>query len=114
MAYEIVIAGGEPVALFLACELGLAGTLVVVLERMEDPRSPLKEGWIGMCGLTFPSVGAFYPRGVLKDIRELSLVWKNPASSGFDLRSETSTSAPLLPAAKKPFTPQGNGGTPGT
>jgi 2-polyprenyl-6-methoxyphenol hydroxylase-like FAD-dependent oxidoreductase len=44
MVYDVVIAGGGPVGLFLACELGLAGTSVLVLERMKDPHSPLKAG----------------------------------------------------------------------
>jgi 2-polyprenyl-6-methoxyphenol hydroxylase-like FAD-dependent oxidoreductase len=64
--YDAVIAGGGPVGLFLACELQLAGVSVVVLERMEDPHSALKAGWMGMRGLNFPSVGAFYRRGLLE------------------------------------------------
>src|SRR5271168_2014087 len=94
MAYDVVIAGGGPVGLFLAFELGLAGTSVLVLERMEDPHSPLKEGWMGMRGLNFPSVEAFYRRGMLKDVRESSLAWMAPKNPGFELQQQTNTSAP--------------------
>jgi 2-polyprenyl-6-methoxyphenol hydroxylase-like FAD-dependent oxidoreductase len=75
--YEVVIAGGGPVGLFLACELSLAGVSVVVLERMEDPRTPLKAGWMGMRGLNFPSVEAFYRRGMLEAVRAAALGWMN-------------------------------------
>ena len=94
MAYDVVIAGGGPVGLFLACELGLAGTSVLVLERMEDPHSPLKEGWMGLRGLNLSSVDAFYRRGMLKDVRESSLAWLDPAKPGFALNSQTNGSAP--------------------
>src|SRR5580692_2825821 len=94
MVYDVVIAGGGPVGLFLACELGLAGTSVLVLERMEDPRSPLKESWMGMLGLNFPSVEAFYRRGMLSDVRRSSLAWLDPAKPGFALNSQTNGSAP--------------------
>ena len=73
--HDVVIAGGGPVGLFLACELRLAGVSVVVLERMEDPHSPLKDGWMGMRGLNFPSVEAFYRRGLLEDLRTCALAW---------------------------------------
>jgi 2-polyprenyl-6-methoxyphenol hydroxylase-like FAD-dependent oxidoreductase len=94
MGYDVVIAGGGPVGLFLACELGLAGISVLVLERMEDPHSPLKEGWMGMRGLNLPSVDAFYRRGMLRDVRESSLAWLSPARPGFELNSKANGSAP--------------------
>lgn len=75
MTYDVVIAGGGPVGLFLACELGLRQISTLVLERMEDPHSPLKEGWMGMRGLNFPSVEAIYRRGMLADVRRSSLAW---------------------------------------
>src|SRR5438067_512443 len=40
--YDVIIAGGGPVGLFLACELGLAGCSVLVLEQSAQPDSPLK------------------------------------------------------------------------
>ena len=94
MVYDVVIAGGGPVGLFLACELGLAGTSVLVLERMADPHSPLKESWMGMRGLTLPSVASFYRRGMLDAVRKSSLAWMEPAKPGFALRSEAPNSAP--------------------
>src|SRR6202020_2185209 len=94
MTYDVVIAGGGPVGLFLAFELGLAGASVLVLERMEDPHSPLKEGWMGMRGLNFPSVDAFYRRGLLKDVRESSLAWMDTAKPGFAMNSQANTSTP--------------------
>src|SRR5579884_56144 len=75
MFHDVVIAGGGPVGLFLACELRLAGISVLVLERMEDFRSPLKAGWMGMRGLNVPSVEAFYRRGLLDAVRSSSLGW---------------------------------------
>ena len=94
MVYDVVIAGGGPVGLFLACELALAGTSVLVVERMETPHSPLKEGWMGMRGLNFPSVDALYRRGMLSDVRRSSLAWLDPVKPGFELQSKTNGSAP--------------------
>ncbi|TXI00029.1 MAG: FAD-dependent oxidoreductase, partial [Rhizobium sp.] len=68
MIHDVLIAGGGPVGLFLACELRLAGLSVLVLERAEDPRSPLKRLPFGMRGLSTPTIEAFYRRGLLNDI----------------------------------------------
>jgi len=78
MIYDVVIAGGGPVGLFLALELRRAGVSVLVLERLSDPRSPLKASWMGMRGLNFPSVEAFYRRGMLSAVRECALGWMQP------------------------------------
>ena len=87
MIYDVVIAGGGPVGLFLACELQLAGVSVLVLEKMADPRSPLKEGWMGMRGLNFPSVEAFYHRGLLDEVRAGALGWMGAGpKAGLELR----------------------------
>jgi len=68
--YDVVIAGAGPVGLFLACELGLAGVTVLVLESAGDPDSPLKQLPFGMRGLSAPTIEAFYRRGLLDDIAQ--------------------------------------------
>jgi 2-polyprenyl-6-methoxyphenol hydroxylase-like FAD-dependent oxidoreductase len=65
------VAGAGPVGLFLARELRLAGLSVLVLERQEDPHSPLKRLPFGMRGLSAPSIEGFYRRGMLDDIAAL-------------------------------------------
>jgi len=75
LVHDVVIAGGGPVGLFLACELRLAGISVVVLERMLDTRTPLKADPMGKRGLNLPSVEAFYRRGLLNAVRESALGW---------------------------------------
>lgn len=66
--YDVVIAGGGPVGLFLACELRLVNLSVLVLEQAEDPHSPFKRLPFGMRGLSVPTIEAFYRRGLLNDI----------------------------------------------
>jgi len=68
LVYDVIIAGAGPVGLFLACELRLAKLSVLVLEQLEDPRSPLKRLPFGMRGLWGPSIEAFYRRGLLEQI----------------------------------------------
>jgi 2-polyprenyl-6-methoxyphenol hydroxylase-like FAD-dependent oxidoreductase len=68
LIYDVVIAGGGPVGLFLACELRLAGLPVLVLEQAEDPGSPLKRLPFGLRGLSAPTLEAFYRRGMLNEI----------------------------------------------
>jgi 2-polyprenyl-6-methoxyphenol hydroxylase-like FAD-dependent oxidoreductase len=96
MIYDVVIAGGGPVGLFLACELQLVGVSVVVLERMDTPHTPLKAGWMGMRGLNFPSVEAFYRRGLLEAVRASALGWIAPGQQrGLEIRgTETAGAAP--------------------
>jgi 2-polyprenyl-6-methoxyphenol hydroxylase-like FAD-dependent oxidoreductase len=66
--YDVVIAGAGPVGLFLACELGLAGISVLVLEQADDPHSPLKRLPFGLRGLWGPAIEAFHRRGLLDEI----------------------------------------------
>jgi 2-polyprenyl-6-methoxyphenol hydroxylase-like FAD-dependent oxidoreductase len=66
--YDVVIAGGGPVGLFLACELRLTGLAVLVLEQADVPHSPLKRLPFGMRGLSVPTLEAFYRRGLLDEI----------------------------------------------
>jgi 2-polyprenyl-6-methoxyphenol hydroxylase-like FAD-dependent oxidoreductase len=68
LIYDVVIAGGGPVGLFLACELRLADLSVLVLEQAEDPRSPLKRLPFGLRGLSAPTIEAFYRRALLDDL----------------------------------------------
>jgi 2-polyprenyl-6-methoxyphenol hydroxylase-like FAD-dependent oxidoreductase len=68
LIYDVVIAGGGPVGLFLACELRLANLSVLVLEQAEDPHSPLKRLPFGMRGLSVLTIEAFDRRGLLDEI----------------------------------------------
>jgi 2-polyprenyl-6-methoxyphenol hydroxylase-like FAD-dependent oxidoreductase len=66
--YDVIIAGGGPVGLFLACELALAHCKVLVLEKGEQTPSPLKQLPFGLRGLNAPSVDAFDRRGLLQEL----------------------------------------------
>ncbi|MCY0993088.1 FAD-dependent monooxygenase [Nannocystis sp. ILAH1] len=82
--FEVVIAGAGPVGLFLACELGLAGVSVLVLERDATTASPRKGPGLGMRGLNTAAVEAFYRRGLLDslfDPRERA--WTVEATASF-------------------------------
>ena len=41
--HDVIISGAGPVGLLLACELALAKCSVLILEKAEDPHSPLKQ-----------------------------------------------------------------------
>lgn len=73
ITHDVIIAGAGPVGLFLACELRLAGVSVLVLERADDPTSPLKQPPFGMRGLSAPTLEAFYRRGLLDEIKAAGL-----------------------------------------
>jgi 2-polyprenyl-6-methoxyphenol hydroxylase-like FAD-dependent oxidoreductase len=68
MIYDVIIAGGGPVGLFLASELRLARLSVLVLEKATDAASPLKRLPFGMRGLWGPSIEAFHRRGLLEEV----------------------------------------------
>ncbi|WP_331728506.1 FAD-dependent monooxygenase [Streptomyces sp. NBC_00158] len=66
--HDVLIVGAGPVGLALACELGLAGCSVLVLEREPGVGSPLRSAPLGRRGLSAASVEAFYRRGLLEPL----------------------------------------------
>ncbi|MCX4725846.1 FAD-dependent monooxygenase [Streptomyces sp. NBC_01306] len=70
--HDVVIVGAGPVGLLLACELGLAGCSVLVLEKESEQDSPWRTQPLGMRGLFGFSIGAFYRRGLLDAIVDAS------------------------------------------
>jgi 2-polyprenyl-6-methoxyphenol hydroxylase-like FAD-dependent oxidoreductase len=75
--YDVIISGAGPVGLFLACELALAKCSVLILEKAEDPHSPLKKLPFGIRGLSAPTIEALYRRGLLEQL-EIHKHLKNP------------------------------------
>ncbi len=61
----------------LGCELALAQCSVLILEKAEDPHSPLKKLPFGIRGLSTPTIEAFDRRGLLMEL-ELHKQLKNP------------------------------------
>ncbi|MEV8527246.1 FAD-dependent monooxygenase [Streptomyces sp. NPDC052000] len=66
MDYDVVVAGGGPVGLMLACELRLGGARVAVLERLTQVNPTIKGG-----AITTPSAEALYRRGMLPALAEV-------------------------------------------
>ena len=66
--YDVIIAGGGPVGLFLACELALAQCTVLLLEKAAQADSPLKQLPFGVRGLNALSVEALHRRGMLHEL----------------------------------------------
>ncbi len=77
LTYDVIIAGAGPVGLFLACELALAKCSVLILEKAENPHSPLKRLPFGIRGLSAPTIEALYRRDLLKEL-EVHKRLKNP------------------------------------
>ncbi|RSM94475.1 FAD-dependent oxidoreductase [Nonomuraea sp. WAC 01424] len=65
MDYDVIISGGGPVGLMLACELGLHGVRVGVLERLTEIDQTVKAGSVNT-----PTAEAFYRRGLLPALEE--------------------------------------------
>jgi 2-polyprenyl-6-methoxyphenol hydroxylase-like FAD-dependent oxidoreductase len=66
--YEVIIAGGGPVGLFLAGELALAHCSVLLLESTAQSPAPLKQLPFGLRGLNAPSIEALDRRGLLPEL----------------------------------------------
>ncbi|MBH8559697.1 FAD-dependent monooxygenase [Hymenobacter negativus] len=77
LVYDVIISGAGPVGLLLACELALAGCSVLLLERAENPHSPLKQLPFGIRGLSAPTIEALDRRGLLPEL-ELHKRLKSP------------------------------------
>ncbi|MEJ1238333.1 FAD-dependent monooxygenase [Chryseolinea sp. T2] len=82
--YDVIISGGGPVGLFLACELALTKCTVLVLEKSNDADSALKKIPFGIRGLSAPSVEALHRRGLLTGL-DLHKRLKNPHASNTQL-----------------------------
>jgi 2-polyprenyl-6-methoxyphenol hydroxylase-like FAD-dependent oxidoreductase len=92
--YDVVIAGGGPVGLFLACELRLLDLSVLVLEQSDDPHSPLKRLPFGMRGLSAATLEALYRRGLLDEVVA--------AQRANDAASKTATTAHWMEQPRRP------------
>ena len=85
---DVIISGAGPVGLFLACELALAKCRVLILEKADDPHSPLKRVPFGIRGLSSPTIEALYRRGLLQQM-EMPKRLKNPhANAGQGARRQ--------------------------
>lgn len=86
--YDVIISGAGPVGLFLACELALGKCSVLILEKAENPQSPLKQLPFGIRGLSAPTIEALYRRGLLQEL-EVHKRLKNPhQNAGQGLRRQ--------------------------
>lgn len=65
MDTDVVISGGGPVGLMLACELRLAGVKVIVFERLREIDPTIKAG-----GFNLSAAEALYRRGLLPALEE--------------------------------------------
>jgi 2-polyprenyl-6-methoxyphenol hydroxylase-like FAD-dependent oxidoreductase len=92
--YDVVIAGGGPVGLFLACELRLFKLSVLVLEQATDPHSGLKRLPFGMRGLSAPTLEALHRRGLLDDVVA--------AQRANDAQGKTSATAHWMTQPRRP------------
>ncbi|HEY4242930.1 MAG TPA: FAD-dependent monooxygenase [Kofleriaceae bacterium] len=73
----MIISGAGPVGLFLAGELAMAKCSVLILEKAENPQSPLKQLPFGSRGLSALSVEALYRRGLISMPRRAKSAFGN-------------------------------------
>ncbi|MFI2235941.1 FAD-dependent monooxygenase [Streptomyces chrestomyceticus] len=104
--HDVTIVGAGPVGLFLACELGLAGCSVLVLERDPEPRSPWKAAPLGMRGLSAASAEAFYRRGMLPSLLKTAGEY---GASGAGPGPDRATNPGTASAEDEPSPPRGVG-----
>jgi 2-polyprenyl-6-methoxyphenol hydroxylase-like FAD-dependent oxidoreductase len=81
-SYDVIISGAGPVGLLLACELALARCSVLILERAENPHSPLKRLPFGIRGLSAPSIEALHRRGLLSELEVHERIKSPHANAG--------------------------------
>lgn len=79
MVYDVIISGAGPVGLFLGCELALAKCSVLILEKADNPHSPLKQLPFGIRGLSSPTIDALDRRNLLQQL-EVPKRLKDPHS----------------------------------
>jgi 2-polyprenyl-6-methoxyphenol hydroxylase-like FAD-dependent oxidoreductase len=88
--HDVLIAGAGPVGLFLACELGLAGCSVLVIEQAPDQSTPLKRAPFGLRGLSVATLESFDRRDLLAPLQA-----RLPAR-------EIASAAPWMRQARRP------------
>ncbi|MEU8773541.1 FAD-dependent oxidoreductase [Streptomyces sp. NPDC048606] len=89
--HDVVIVGAGPVGLFLACELGLAGCSVLVLEQEPVPESPWRTEPLGLRGLFGSSLAAFHRRDLLDELMEASFDFDGRRDVGVGADSDANT-----------------------
>ena len=104
---DVVVAGGGPIGLMLACELRLGGASVLVLERLTEIDQTVKAG-----SLTVPAVEALYRRGLFPQLieeqqrmREQFQAFARQRQAALTPQAPSTPQAPLVPTPPQPPEP---------